>query len=148
MPSRPAAALRRHLAPVALAAVAGLLLAGAPAGPAAAAPASGGQAARPAAASQRLLVRGYEWRLVLSKLTVRRGTLLVQLRNLGEDPHDVVARKLDRWGRQGGARHPVGVAPSGATATGTWSLRRGHYRLVCTLPGHAASGMRASLRVR
>jgi uncharacterized cupredoxin-like copper-binding protein len=36
---------------------------------------------------------------------------------------------------------------SGSRATQTVTLRRGTYRLWCSLPGHEAAGMRALLRV-
>jgi hypothetical protein len=107
--------------------VAAALLAGAPAEP-------------PPA---RLLVEAREFNLTLSRARIRRGPAIVQLANRGEDPHDLRLRRIG--GRGGGAIDDV--APG---EVGEWSgrLRRGRYRLVCTLEGHRALGMRATLRVR
>lgn len=96
-----------------------------------------------AAAPSRLLVEADEWSLVLSRPGVPSGSLIVQLLNRGEDGHDLRLRRV------GGGR-TVGVSETrpGRTAELRLRLRRGSYRLWCSLPGHRAAGMRATLRVR
>lgn len=103
-----------------------------------------GVCAAPAqAAPSRLLVESREFNLVLSRQSVKAGSAIVQLANRGEDPHDL---RLKRVGRPGGGR----VAETLPGEVGEWEgrLRRGRYRLWCTLEGHRALGMRAVLRVR
>ena len=91
----------------------------------------------------RLLVEAREFNLVLSRLSVKPGPAIVQLANRGEDGHDL---RLRRIGRRGGGR--IAEARPGAVAEWEGRLRRGRYRLWCTLEGHRALGMRATLRVR
>jgi plastocyanin len=103
-----------------------------------------GLSAAPAeAAPSRLLVESREFNLVLSRGTVKAGDAIVQLVNRGEDPHDL---RLKRIGGRGGGS----VAETLPGEVGEWEgrLRRGRYRLWCTLEGHRALGMRAVLRVR
>jgi hypothetical protein len=95
------------------------------------------------AAPSRLLVESREFNLVLSRSSVRAGDAIVQLVNRGEDPHDLRLRRVG--GRGGGT-----VAETLPGELGEWEgrLRRGRYRLWCTLEGHRDLGMRAVLRVR
>jgi hypothetical protein len=97
--------------------------------------------AKPAPA--RLLVESREFNLVLSRASIKHGGAIVQLVNRGEDPHDL---RLKRVGRRGGGR--IGETLPGELGEWEGRLRRGRYRLWCTLEGHRALGMRATLRVR
>ncbi len=124
---------RRHLAAVVLAAGA----VGAPAGAATARPAS----------PSRLLVTSTEFRLALSRASLAHGAALVQLVNRGQDAHDLVARRLDRHGRETGARATLAAVPAAGVGVLRLSLRPGHYVLFCSLPGHRKRGMQARLRV-
>jgi uncharacterized cupredoxin-like copper-binding protein len=96
-----------------------------------------------AAAPSRLLVEAREFNLTLSRAKIKRGPAIVQLANRGEDPHDM------RIARIGGRRRGQ-IAETLPGAVGEWEgrLRRGRYRLFCTIEGHRAAGMRAVLRVR
>ena len=96
-----------------------------------------------AAAPSRLLVESREFNLVLSRGSVRAGDAIVQLANRGEDPHDLRLRRVG--GRGDGS---IGETLPGEVAEWEGRLRRGRYRLWCTLEGHRALGMRAVLRVR
>jgi uncharacterized cupredoxin-like copper-binding protein len=97
-----------------------------------------------AAAPARMLVTADEWTLVLSRQSVKAGRVQLQLHNRGEDAHDLAARRFDHRG----PTLRLGETAPGRLAQVTWRLRRGRYVLWCTLRGHRARGMRATLRVR
>lgn len=84
-----------------------------------------------------------EFSLAVYRPRVRPGKVKFNVRNLGEDVHDLVVR---RGGRRIGGLATV-VKP-GATATLALTLRKtGRYQLICTVADHEARGMRATLRV-
>jgi uncharacterized cupredoxin-like copper-binding protein len=91
-----------------------------------------------------MLVAAREFNLTLSRTTLAAGPVIVQLANQGEDGHDLRIQRAD--GR--GAARGVGETQPGDTALWRGRLRPGRYRLFCSLPGHAAAGMRATVRVR
>ena len=95
------------------------------------------------AAPARLLVESREFNLVLSRPSIKAGGAIVQLVNRGEDPHDLRMKRI-------GGRGTGAIAETLPGEVGEWEgrLRRGRYRLWCTLEGHRAMGMRAVLRVR
>jgi hypothetical protein len=64
------------------------------------------------------------------------------VRNFGEDAHDLVVRS-----RGGRVVADSGEIRSGRVATVAARLRRGRYLLLCTKGDHAARGMKARLRV-
>ncbi len=101
-------------------------------------------ASSPAAApAARLLVTATEFRFALSRATLPAGSALVQLSNRGEDPHDLVLRRV----RAASGGRGVETAP-GATSERSVRLRPGRYVLFCSLPGHRTKGMQARLSVR
>jgi uncharacterized cupredoxin-like copper-binding protein len=85
-----------------------------------------------------------EWHVDAYAAAVRRGPVSFNVHNYGEDPHDLQVRGPHGFRSRAAAQ----IAP-GANRTLTVLLRKpGVYRLVCTLPGHAARGMRSTIRVR
>ena len=88
-------------------------------------------------------VTSSEWRLALSRPLVGAGLVTVELRNAGEDPHDLVVAPA---GGGTPAHHFPETDPGVYTAAGM-SLAAGSYTLFCSLPGHAEAGMRATLQV-
>lgn len=101
-----------------------------------------------AAPPNRILVGALEWRLELSRQSVRSGPLVLQLQNRGEDAHDLYLQRVRRDGRPLGRVLRVAVTGSGRLTTADLSLARGRWRLWCSLPGHRMAGMQALLRVR
>jgi hypothetical protein len=101
-----------------------------------------------AAAPSRLLVEATEFRFTLSRTTVKAGPAIVQLAIRGEDPHDLRLVRLTTRGRAAG--RPAAVAETLPGGVGEWrgTLRRGRWKLYCSLEGHEKSGMRAVLRAR
>lgn len=94
-------------------------------------------------ATQAVGVGEREFAIAVYRPKVRRGKVKLNVRNLGEDVHDLV---VTRAGKRVGALATV-VKP-GATATLRLTLRKtGTYRLICTVADHEARGMRATLRV-
>ena len=90
-----------------------------------------------------MAVTATEFSLVLSRPLVGEGRVTVELRNVGEDSHDLVVTP-----EAGGL--PVLSFPE--TAPGTYGaktagLSDGRYTLFCSLADHAARGMTATLRV-
>jgi hypothetical protein len=96
-----------------------------------------------AATPARLFVNAKEYSLVMSQQTLRPGAARIQLYNGGEDAHDL------RLQRVGGSRvlRVRETSPGDVTELRAM-LRRGKWRLWCSLPGHAKAGMRATLVVR
>lgn len=103
--------------------------------------------AAPAASPARLLVSADEYRLTLSRERLAAGRAIVQLLNRGEDDHDLRLRRIVDAGRSPGTAVELEAASPGKLVERVVRLRRGRYRLWCSLPGHRALGMRAVLRV-
>jgi hypothetical protein len=101
--------------------------------------------AAPAANPSRLLVSEDEFHTVLSRAQIPRGRAIVQLLNRGEDDHDLRMRRITTRPGAPVARWPV--THPGEVSELSLRLSPGRYRLWCSLPGHRALGMRATLRV-
>jgi hypothetical protein len=85
-----------------------------------------------------------EWRITLYRPRVPTGRVKFNVRNFGEDGHDLAVRASS--GRVLGA---LAELRPGTSGTLTLRLRKpGRYRLFCSLEGHEAKGMHAVLRVR
>jgi hypothetical protein len=85
-----------------------------------------------------------EWRVSLYRSSVPTGRVRLNVRNFGEDGHDLAVRT--RSGRLLGATPEI---RAGETATLRVRLRRpGRYIVFCSLTGHEELGMRAVLRVK
>ncbi len=92
----------------------------------------------------RVQVVAQEFRLALSRQTIKAGWALIELRNLGQDAHDLVLESAD--GRRVLVRWPA--AQPGGVVDRAVRLGPGSYRLACTVANHSALGMRATLRVK
>ena len=95
----------------------------------------------PAAGTQQVTVTvGSAMQFAPSAIVVRAGQPIeLTLRNGGGIPHDVTLAE--------GASHPVKLeAQAGQTARGTFTINSpGTYAFVCSVPGHAAAGMRGTI---
>jgi uncharacterized cupredoxin-like copper-binding protein len=96
-----------------------------------------------AAAPARLLIEAREFNLTLSRAKLKPGPAIVQMVNRGEDPHDLAFQRIG-----GGKRRSIAKTLPGSLGEWEGRLRKGRYRLYCTLEGHRTLGMRATLRVR
>jgi hypothetical protein len=91
----------------------------------------------------RVQVVAQEFRYTLSRQVIRAGPAIIELRNMGEDAHDLRLRRV------GGTRvYRWPITQAGATIDRELVLRPGTYRLTCAIADHAARGMVATLRVR
>jgi uncharacterized cupredoxin-like copper-binding protein len=83
-----------------------------------------------------------EWRITLTTSTgakvksVKRGVIRFKVKNVGVLPHNFVI-----------AKHQTILVKPGRRAVLNVSLKRGRYRYVCSIAGHAAKGMKGVLVV-
>jgi hypothetical protein len=88
-------------------------------------------------------VAAREFSLTLSRPLVGKGSVRVELRNNGEDPHNLVVSPE-------GTHTPL--SSFSTLGPGTYERRSvtlapGRYQLWCSLEGHEAKGMSVTLRV-
>jgi plastocyanin len=107
-------------------------------------PGGGSGPAQPPPVYHALSVASREFSLTLSRQLLTPGTETIQLNNRGEDPHNLVIAP------ENGSGGPIATYPDVAsreTHTEQVVLPAGRYKLWCSLPGHEALGMRATVRV-
>jgi hypothetical protein len=105
-------------------------------------------AAKLTPAPTHLLVYAQEWSLWPSRGSLPAGKVYVELWNRGQDMHDLRIRHLNARGRMvGPIDGAVRVTPSGGISHAIWHLKRGHYMIYCSMPGHFKRGMHARITV-
>ena len=78
-----------------------------------------------------------ELRFTVSKKSLSAGSVTFKVKNSGSVAHDFkIAGKRTK------------LLKRGASATLTVSLKKGSYTYQCTVPGHAAGGMKGKITVR
>ncbi len=104
----------------------------------------GGSQAGASGAPSRLLVKGFEYDLTLSRSAIDHGPSIVDFENTGEDPHNLVIQKVG-----GGPKHRSGEkTPPGAVDQINLRFRPGsRYVLYCSLKHHRSKGMVAHISV-
>jgi len=90
----------------------------------------------------RVQIVAQEFRYTLSRQRIRAGLAILELRNLGEDAHDLVL-----LGPRGGRVVRWPATEPGAVVDREVRLGPGVYRFVCTVANHRALGMEARLVV-
>jgi plastocyanin len=93
-------------------------------------------------APARVQVSAQEFSYALSRRTVVAGPAIVELYNLGEDPHDL---RMERLG--GGKLWKTPLVYPGAYYDLNATLVPGRYRLWCSIANHRQLGMTAVLTV-
>jgi uncharacterized cupredoxin-like copper-binding protein len=93
-------------------------------------------AARSHSAGAAVTVTATEFHFKLSKTSVPHGSVTFTLKNAGKLGHDF---------KIGGKKTPV-IKP-GKSAKLTVTLKAGKLAYSCTVPGHAAAGMKGTLKV-
>lgn len=90
---------------------------------------------------QRIEVSGTDFAYTPNNLTVQRGVPVeIVFKNDGRVKHDLVVRDLNVASES--------ISPGQTTTIRFTPERAGQYRIVCTEPGHEASGMVATLTVQ
>ena len=92
----------------------------------------------------RVQIVAREFSYALSRQTIRAGRAVLELRNLGQDAHDLVLERVG--GTRVVLRWPL--TQPGETVDRSVRLAPGTYRLTCDVANHRALGMRAILVVR
>ena len=114
---------------LALAAAAGAVLAGGAV--AQAAPAHVGASKSPALI-KTVNVAASEFKFVLSAKSAKRGVVIFKVKNVGKLAHDFQIN---------GRKTPM-IAPGKSNTLRVTFLKKGAYPYSCTVPGHAAAGMK------
>jgi uncharacterized cupredoxin-like copper-binding protein len=94
-------------------------------------------AANGAATATTVTVQAKEFRFTLSKSSVKKGTVTFKVKNVGKLPHDF---------KIAGKKTPLIQPGKSATLKVTFK-KAGKYPYLCTVPGHAAAGMKGLLKV-
>lgn len=95
-----------------------------------------------APAPQRVLAFAKEYELSLSKRRFFEGRIRLQLKNIGEDDHDLVIRNA-----AGRIVARSKLAHSGDLTEVRATLKPGRYRVYCSLTGHVEHGMTTDIVV-
>ena len=90
-----------------------------------------------------------EFHFILSKKVLPHGTVTFRMKNGGTIPHDL---KICASTKGGLANSCVGkgtklIGPAKSTTLTYTFTTKGTYEYLCTVPGHAAAGMKGDLRV-
>ena len=93
---------------------------------------SAARAAGQASLLARVNVTASEFKFVLSAKSARRGLVSFKVKNVGKLGHDF----------QINGRKTRVLSPGQSTTLRVTFLRKGHYPYICTVPGHAAAGMK------
>ena len=100
------------------------------------------QTARPEIAHRAALfatvkVKASEFKFVLNKKSARRGVVVFRIKNVGKLSHDFSIK----------GRKTRLISPGKSATLRVTFLRKGHYPYKCTVPGHAAAGMKGVFKI-
>jgi plastocyanin len=91
----------------------------------------------------RVQVIAKEWSFTLSRPEVPAGRVIVEFVNGGEDSHNLHLEP-SQAGPEAGS---FATSPPGTHTDQAFNMPAGEYTLFCSLPGHEAKGMKATLKV-
>ena len=95
------------------------------------------ESARSAALLAKVNVAASEFKFVLSKKTARRGIVVFKIKNVGKLSHDFEIK----------GRKTKMISPGQTATLRVTFLRKGSYPYKCTVPGHAAAGMKGVFKI-
>jgi uncharacterized cupredoxin-like copper-binding protein len=87
------------------------------------------------AATATVTVKASEFKFVLSTKTAKHGVITFKVTNKGKIPHDF---KI--------AGKKTALLKPGKSATLKVTLKKGSYKYICTVPGHASFGMKGTFK--
>jgi uncharacterized cupredoxin-like copper-binding protein len=115
-------------------------------------------AASSSAATKSTTVTLSDFKVAVSPKSIPHGKVTLTVKNAGDMEHELVviktskpAGKLPMSGNRASEKGAVGEVediPGGKSKKLTLNLKKGHYALICNLPGHYKAGMRADLTVK
>jgi uncharacterized cupredoxin-like copper-binding protein len=85
----------------------------------------------------KVTVKATEFKFALSTKSVKAGSVTFTVKNAGKLPHDF---------KIGGKK--TALIKPGKSAKLTVTLKKGKASYICTVPGHAAAGMKGTLTVK
>jgi uncharacterized cupredoxin-like copper-binding protein len=90
-----------------------------------------------------------EFKFTLSKKTAKRGIIVFKIQNKGTIPHDLkfCTKRSSSLANTCTGRSSKTISPGATTTLRVTVLLKGTYEYLCTLPGHAAAGMKGLLTV-
>jgi uncharacterized cupredoxin-like copper-binding protein len=90
-----------------------------------------------------------EFHFKLSKATAERGVIVFKITNSGQLPHDfkLCSKKSSSLANSCTGRGTKLINPGSSATLRTTVLLSGTYEYLCTVPGHAAGGMKGLLKV-
>ena len=95
------------------------------------------QSAQSAALLAKVNVAASEFKFVLNKKTARRGVVVFKVKNVGKINHDFqIKSRKTKW-----------LSPGQSATLRVTFLRKGSYPYKCTVPGHAAAGMKGIFKI-
>jgi uncharacterized cupredoxin-like copper-binding protein len=88
-----------------------------------------------AASATTITVKASEFKFVLSKKSAHHGTVVFKVTNKGHIQHNF---------KIGGKK--TSMLKPGKSATLKVTLKKGSFKYLCTVPGHAAAGMKGTFK--
>ena len=104
---------------------------------------AGGETTETVTAPARVQVIAKEYSFTLSRAAVPAGKVIVEFVDGGEDPHNLHLAEL----AEGSEAGSFPTSEPGTHTDLTLNMHPGTYTLFCSLPGHEAKGMKATLTV-
>ena len=90
-----------------------------------------------------------EFHFIVSPSTVKSGVIVFKITNKGKLPHDfkLCSKASSSLGNSCNGRSSGQISPGQSKTLRVSVLRKGTYEYLCTVPGHAAGGMKGLLKV-
>jgi uncharacterized cupredoxin-like copper-binding protein len=90
-----------------------------------------------------------EFHFVVAPSTVKRGIIVFKITNKGKLPHDfkLCSKASSSLANSCNGRSSGQMSPGQSKTLRVTVLRKGTYEYLCTVPGHAAGGMKGFLKV-
>src|SRR5690349_15016713 len=90
-----------------------------------------------------------EFKFALSKKSAKRGIVIFKVKNSGNLTHDfkLCSKSSTSLANTCNGRSSKMLPPGASTTLRASVLRKGTYEYLCTVPGHAAAGMKGVIKI-